>query len=456
MSENAPASVVEPKPSLPAQKTVIGFRTDMTISGEKVSIDAVIGEDFFVQLSQEASLGTPIGFAYWLKETYAVEGEGIDVLTLPEYPSGADFQMAYAEYKKKDATNAAKNAFEAEIKEHLRGKHIPAAALEIMMTALLAEVLITDLLLQIKSAPDGEVTSKKFKFGLAIRFSKPLSLLPNIYVDQLTLRVLSAPRNDFTFPTPVKALEEPAAIEAEETDSGKPAAVKKGAEGRKARGTMTFNKAPEAGSMISLKGTDWTFVDKAPTEPRQSHTVSLDPAATVANLVRDLSESDDPNIIACTYAADKNVLIVEAAKAGPDGNLTKLLVKSPRANAVVSAMRGGVGPTKASGTIIFKQKPKIGAIVVLNGVTFTFTPDGSGTNEVKIEPKTADCLTRLLTKVKAVATTDADLKDYDYVASDGTLTISAKEAGEAGNDFTLVAEPALVFEVQAATLLGGC
>jgi hypothetical protein len=453
MSENAAASLVVPKPSLPAQKTVIGFRTDMTISGEKVSIDAVIGEDFFVQLSQEASLGTPIGFAYWLKETYAVEGEGIDVLTLPEYPSGADFQMAYAEYKKKDATTAAKTAFETKIKQHLTSKNIPAAALEIMMTALLAEVLITDLLLQIKSAPDGEVTSKKFKFGLAIRFSKPLSLLPNIYVDQLTLRVLSAPRNDFTFPTPVKALEEPAAMEAEETDSGKPAAVKKGAEGRKARGTITFNRVPAADSVISLKGTDWTFVAKAPTQPRQSQT-GLDPAATVANLVRDLSESDDPNIIACTYAADKNVLIVEAAKAGPDGNLTKLLVK-PSANAVVSAMRGGVGPTKASGTIIFKQKPKIGAIVVLNGVTFTFT-DGSGTNEVKLEPKTADCLTNLLTKVKAVATTDADLKDYDYVASDGTLTISAKEAGEAGNDFTLVAEPALVFEVQAATLLGGC
>jgi hypothetical protein len=454
MSDNTPANVVTPKPSLSSQKTVIGFRTDMTISGEKVSIDAVIGEDFFVQLNQEASLGTPIGFAYWLRETYAVEGEGIDVLTLPEYPSGADFQMAYAEYKKKDATNAVKNAFEAKIKQHLTSKNIPAAALEIMMTALLAEVLITDLLLQIKSAPDGEVTSKKFKFGLAIRFSKPLSLLPNIYVDQLTLRVLSAPRNDFTFPTPVKALEEPAETEAEETDSDKPAAVNKGAEGRKARGTMTFNRVPAADSVISLNGTDWTFVTDAPTKGQTQR--GVDPAATVANLVRDLSESDDPNIIACTYAADKNVLIVEAANAGPVGNLTKLQVKSPSANAVVSAMRGGVGPTKASGTIIFKQKPKIGAMVVLNGVTFTFTPDGSGTNEVKIEPKTADCLTSLLTKVTAVATIDADLKDYDYVASDGTLTITAKAAGEAGNDFTLVAEPALVFEVQAATLLGGC
>jgi hypothetical protein len=455
MSDNAPANVVTPKPSLSSQKTVIGFRTDMTISGEKVSIDAVIGEDFFVQLNQEASLGTPIGFAYWLKETYAVEGEGIDVLTLPEYPSGNDFQMAYAEYKKKDATNADKNAFEAKIKQHLTSKNIPAAALEIMMTALLAEVLITDLLLQIKSAPDGEVTSKKFKFGLAIRFSKPLSLLPNIYVDQLTLRVLSAPRNDFTFPTPVKALEEPAETAVEETDSGKPAAVTKSAEGRKARGTMTFNRVPAADSVISLKGTDWTFVATAPTQPRQTQ-IGPDPVATVANLVRDLSESDDPNITACTYAADKNVLIVEAANAGPAGNLTKLLVKSPSANAVVSAMRGGVGPTKASGTVIFKQKPKTGATVVLNGVTFTFSADGSGTNEVKIEPKTTGCLANFLTKVKSVATTDADLKGYDYVASDGTLTITAKEAGEAGNDFTLVAEPASVFEIQAATLLGGC
>src|SRR5690242_7757990 len=96
-SVSATQSTPDPATQLtPEQKTVVGLRADMTISGEKVDIEGVIGEELFVQLGQEASLGTPIGFAYWLKETYAVDGEGIDLLTFKEYESGSDFQADYA------------------------------------------------------------------------------------------------------------------------------------------------------------------------------------------------------------------------------------------------------------------------------------------------------------------------------------------------------------------------
>ena len=45
-----------------AQKTVVGLHGDMTINDQKVGVDAVFGQDFFLQFAQEINLGSPISF----------------------------------------------------------------------------------------------------------------------------------------------------------------------------------------------------------------------------------------------------------------------------------------------------------------------------------------------------------------------------------------------------------
>ena len=158
--------------------------TTFLVAGEDA--DMVIGfrsGEMYLALQKELPIGSPISVAYWLKDQYQAEGEGINLLCPTEaYPTFSLFQKAYNEFKAqavgKDINAIKQLDLYLNVSKHLAGK-IPGAALHIMISAILAEVVITDLIFQRKEETIGQekVTTTKAKLGLAINFAAPLVLL---------------------------------------------------------------------------------------------------------------------------------------------------------------------------------------------------------------------------------------------------------------------------------------
>lgn len=119
--------------------------------------------------------------------------------------------------------------------------------------------------------------------------------------------------------------------------------------GVKATGQITFTANPANNDSIVLNGTQWNFVTGTPTTDQTKIGASL--AATLAQLVIDLTASSDINIQAGTYTATGTVLNITAANAGAGGNTYTLV--SNQVNAVVSGatMTGGGFPNSAQYTL---------------------------------------------------------------------------------------------------------
>jgi len=103
-------------------RTKIGLRADMTIDEEPVAIEGLLGGDFFLQLSKPATLGTPISFAYWLRDKYEVAN--LEIMLPEKYKTAAEFKAAYKDYKAA-TTPAERSPFEKVIADHLKGQVPP-------------------------------------------------------------------------------------------------------------------------------------------------------------------------------------------------------------------------------------------------------------------------------------------------------------------------------------------
>ena len=427
-------------------KTLVGLRTELTISGEAVAVEAVLGKNFFLQLSKEARLGTPISFAYWLKDTYAVDSDGMKVLLLEEYDRLEDFQTAYDKDK---ALPVAERVLPGLIRKNLADRGIPAAAHTVMLSALTAEISITDLLIDIKGGENDTPSRRRLKFGLAVTFPNALPLLPNINVNRLSLLILQVPADDEFENIPQR---EPAFGELQPLKE-------------KAKGHIAFTALPADNGTITLNGIHWTFVSGEPqaAQTKKANTIE----GTLVALARDLNRWDSPaDVRKCTYTAHGKRLLIEFNEGGLDGNRFTIAADSI-SNGVVSAatLRGGTDPdappelpapkAKATGTIKITKKPAADTSVTLNGLKFIFkdkAADATGPTDV-FSGKDIDGALDNLTE-KAKTSTDPKLAGVTFESNKKTktLTITAKADDFEGKNFALTTDTADTFELSGTAL----
>jgi len=314
--------------------------TTFLVAGEDA--DMVIGfqsGEMFLALQRELPIGSPISVAYWLKEQYSAEGDGIDLLCPKAYKNLAAFQDAYKKFKGEAAgkdANAIKDLqLYKDVLAHLQGPppKIPEAAVHIMISAILAEVVITDLIFQRKDEGigDNKTTTTKAKLGLAINFTAPLVLLPSLAVRRIALLIMYASNGDLNFPVRDTAtLPEP-----------EPVSIP-------AHGWIDFgDHTPAVDDTIELNGISWKFV--AGTEIDQANKTSgiADGKDTaLSQLVKGLNESPDSTISQCKYKLDGTKLMVTAQAGGAERNKFTLGAKwagVTDASKSGATLTGGVG-----------------------------------------------------------------------------------------------------------------
>ena len=110
------------------------------------------------------------------------------------------------------------------------------------------------------------------------------------------------------------------------------------------------------------------------------------------------------------------------------------------------------GGAKASGTITISANPTNGQTIVINGVTITFRTASPVGNEVLIGASAAVTAANL--KAFLDSTTELALLQATYSVATSTVTVTAHEAGTAGNSFTLSAGTSGA-SVSGPTLTGG-
>src|SRR4029077_11008107 len=89
----------------------------------------------------------------------------------------------------------------------------------------------------------------------------------------------------------------------------------------------------------------------------------------------------------------------------------------------------------ASGQIIFSREPGIGSTIGLGNTTITFVSGTPVGNQVQLSGNLNMTLDRLLDYLQNAP--DVDISDNTYSLVSGTLLITQKETGEAGNGFQL-------------------
>jgi hypothetical protein len=399
------------------QKTVVGLRGDMTVNEKPVYIEAVFGDEVLLRIAEEFSFGSPISVTYWLKEKWGLQDNpSVKLLILDDYKTGKEFNDAWnALNKKQEVQN--------KVIANLRAHGIPEPAVQLMATALLAEVLVTDLLFQYKSEKTEEPkreAEKVVKLGLAIKFGMPLNLLPGIEINKISLLVKSAPEARFAevfSPNAPQLLPEPAPL------PGK----------KEASGYIEFSKVPDATSKITLDGEDWTFVTTAPNDGNKRITtiVAGKLEDTVKKLAEDLNKVTSPHIGACDYscaAADgapaNYRLEIQHKTPGAQGNRFEWIADA-KANATASkgALTGGVSPEGelACGFVEFQKGITKDAPIEIFGVQLKF-PDAAA-EDVQVPA----AVTKL---VEVAKNADGVLNQYNFQASGNRLDFAAKQVGE--------------------------
>ena len=430
-------------------RTKIGLRADMTIDEEPVAIEGLLGGDFFLQLSKPATLGTPISFAYWLRDKYEVAN--LEIMLPEKYKTAAEFKAAYKDYKAA-TTPAERSPFEKVIADHLKGQ-VPPQLVNLVRTAFLAEPTITDLIIDIKTkeSADGkksEVTSQKMMFGLSVGFPAPLDLIPNVEVNKVSILVMNAPKDDFTFParvnlTGAKELPIPP---------------------RSATGHIAFTDNPAPNSTITLGEDTWKFVTGDATDDNLSLGSNLDGSLT--KMAIHLNARETGTTARCSYHAnlDEQRLEIAYRTRGFAGNSFRIAA-SPAANATTSGatLSGGFSSdesgekveAKARGTIAFSDQPADASTIKLNGVAWTFSKEApkSNANASQLGDTAAATVANLASSLGQSA--NAKLKPCSYSAEGTTLTITSNQPGKEGNSFTIEATEASNGKPSGPTLTGG-
>lgn len=421
--------------------TKIGLRADMTIDDEPVAVEGVLGGDFFLQLSRPATLGTPISFAYWLQDKYGVQNLDL-MLPTETYATPSAFKSAYKAYKA-ETDETKRKKFEQTISDHVKDK-VPPQLANLVTTAFLAELTITDLVIDIKAedAEAGVKGSKKMMFGLSVGFPKALDLLPNIEVNKLSILVMNAPKNDFTFP-PRIAL-----------PVSKPLPV----EPKQAKGSITFTEKPADAATLTLGEDVWKFGTGTAKQKKLAIGSSLD--GTLAEMANRLNSVSTGSTALCSYRAnlDDKTLEITYKTPGFAGN-GFAIAADVKSNGTASGLTlsGGFADgerRQASGSLVFSDQPDAAGKITLNGVDWGFSAadPAEGEKKSKIGADIAETVANL-----ATALANADDKEIGkcaYAANGATLSITFLTAGEAGNAFTIAADAKSKATPSGKTLTG--
>lgn len=124
---------------------------------------------------------------------------------------------------------------------------------------------------------------------------------------------------------------------------------------------------------------------------------------------------------------------------------------------MVSIMPGATlsqtGGVKATGTVTLGTNPTTAQNVVINGVTITFKTLAAAANEVTIGASATASVAALAAFLNA--STDPALAAAQYTPAATVMTVTAFDAGVAGNTFTLAAGTVTAAAVSGATLASG-
>lgn len=431
-------------------RTKIGLRADMTIDDEPVAIEGLLGGDFFLQLSRPATLGTPISFAYWLRDKYKVENLDL-MLPTETYETAAEFKAAYKSFQA-ETDKDKRAAFEKVIGDHLESK-VPAQLVNLVRTAFLAELKITDLMIDIKTKEGGnQVASQKMMFGLSVGFPAPLDLIPNVEINKLSILIMNAPQDDFNFP-PRVAL---------------PPATPLPVPPSKATGHISFSGQPAAGSTISLGADTWTFI-AGPTKDRNM-SLGSNLEASLTALASLLNKQTTGDTALCSYRADPETQRLEITfrNEGFAGNRFRIAA-DPASNGTLSGsmLSGGFSddkpageivddtPRKASGKIDFSAPPADKSKIVLNGTDWVFSTDApaTGANGSQIGATAEETVKNLVAALKKA--TDPQIGKCDYAAKAKSLLITSKAAGKDGNSIKISATKESGGTASGPSLAGG-
>jgi hypothetical protein len=299
----------------------------------------------YLALQKELPIGSPMSVAYWLREQYEAEGAGINLLCPAQYQTFDVFQRAYEQFKK-DVVGKTANAIKAlplydNVLKHLKANSIPDQALHIMISAILAEVVITDLIFQRKEqtieGTSQKETITKAKLGLAINFPAPLVLLPSLAVRKIVLLIMYASNGDLTFP-----VRDTTTLPKPEPDS------------IPAHGWIDFgDHVPAPDDEIILNDVHWKFVAGDKIDQIEKTTGIADGKdKALSLLVKSLNESTDDTISQCKYSLDKTKLKITAQAGGAKRNEFKLAAKWTGVDLLKArsgpTLEGGVGELKES------------------------------------------------------------------------------------------------------------
>jgi hypothetical protein len=438
-NDNKPVPVTNADaPKKATNRTRVALRADMTIDEEPVAIEGMIGSNFFLQLSKPASLGTPISFAYWLRDTYGVDN--LEVLLPEAFGSSAAFKAKYRRYR--DGDEAARKEIDETIATHLTDRGIPKQVHAIMKSAMLAELTITDLLIDIESGEGDEEGSRKMMFGLSVGFPSPLPLIPNIDLNKMSILIMNAPE-DYTFPERVELPPPPPLAQA--------------------TGSIAFSALPTAGGAIMLGDDTWTFVAKGATPTGRQVALDDDLGKTLTALATALNAHGAGDTAKCRYAANPagapTRLDVAFKTVGSLGNTFTLGAdEASKGTPAAKRLTGGAGeaiPACATGSIRFNGKPENGGKIALNGVEWTFGTSATKVEDAKVKIGEDAKATVAALAAALNASANAKIATCAYVAREATLLVTAKQPGADGNDITLAALEKSNATAMTATLTGG-
>ncbi len=275
-------------------KTTVALRADVDIDNKPVAVEGVFGDSFFLQLNREAKLGSPVTFGMWLNTSFKTQVGLLGPIKngSVEY-TATDFTAAI----QKPTADPEKVAALTAVKTHLKDvAKVPDSMVEMLTTALTADLILTDLLIDQKKVEGKEVN--KYKFGIAIQFNSDMELLPSMKLKKISLLITSTPADDTNPPerTEIPALPSYAS------------------------GTITFADQPADQSTITLGKTIWTFTAGAETGETTKIEATLQ--ETIKKLVDGLTASANADIAQFSYEAGGagTVLAIKAKVVGAAGN----------------------------------------------------------------------------------------------------------------------------------------
>lgn len=205
--------------------------------------------------------------------------------------------------------------------------------------------------------------------------------------------------------------------------------------GVRASGTITIDLVPDNGDEIVINGTTVTFVTGSPTGNQVL--IGSDQNDTAANLQAFLEASADANLAENLYNTIDDVTTITARVYGTAGNAYSLTTDN--SNVLVSGsgtLAGGV----AADTL------------TVNGTAITFVALNPTGSQVLVGPTVAATSANLQGFLQA--SVDSNIIQATYSTSNLVTTVTAADAGTAGNSFTL-AKSSSHISISGGVLSGG-